>query len=133
MILLATEPILPALFVCPLAIVALMVIGLHVQWMRRAPMPDSRRRIRMASNAVSMLAVPLFAAGFGLVSPDHSRLFVGVWFLGVNLLGIIVVLAGLDMFNNLRLHARDRRALRQQYRGFDRAPRGQGTERRRST
>jgi len=114
--LIIAESILPAWFVLPLASLTLIVLGVHLQWMHQADMPGSRRRIRTASNLVSMLTVPLIAAGFGIVNPDDHRLFIMVWLAIVGLLGIIVILAGVDMLNNLRLHAQERRHIRTEIR-----------------
>jgi len=115
----APDPILPAWFVLPLAVLTMIVVGFHIQWMHRVSMPGSRRRIRTASNMVSLLAIPLFATGFGLISPGDHRLFVGVWFLAMSLLGIIILLAGIDMLNSFRLHAAERRHLRSQIRRLE--------------
>ncbi len=112
----SAEPILPVWLVLPLASLTLIVLGAHLQWMHQADMPGSRRRIRTASNLVSMLTVPLIAAGFALVNPDDHRLFVMVWLAIVGLLGVIVILAGVDMLNNLRIHAMERRHIRTEIR-----------------
>jgi hypothetical protein len=106
------ESILPVWFVLPLASLTLVVLGVHLQWMHQADMPGSRRRIRTASNLVSMLTVPLIAAGFALINPNDHRVFVMVWLAIVGLLGVVVVLAGVDMLNNLRIHAQERRHVR---------------------
>lgn len=116
---LAADPILPAWVVLPMAGFTLVVIGFHLQWMHRAKMPESRRRIRTASNLVSMGAVPLIAVGFGLINPDDHRLFVLVWLAIVGLLGIIVLLAMVDVLNNFRIHAAERRQIRGQIRGLE--------------
>jgi len=118
--LLAADPILPAWLVLPMAALTLVVIGIHLQWMQGARMPESRRRIRTASNLVSMGAVPLIAGGFGIVNPDDHRLFVLIWLAIVGLLGIIVLLAMVDVLNNFRIHAAERRQMRSQIGGLER-------------
>jgi hypothetical protein len=110
------ESILPVWFVLPLASLTLVVLGVHLQWMHQADMPGSRRRIRTASNLVSMLTVPLIAAGFALINPNDHRVFVMVWLAIVGLLGVVVVLAGVDMLNNLRIHSKERHQVRSEIR-----------------
>ena len=66
-----------------------------------------------------MGAVPLIAVGFGLVNPDDHRLFVLTWLAIVGLLGIIVLLAMVDVLNNFRIHAAERRQMREQARGLE--------------
>ncbi len=116
MYLTGAEPILPVWLVLPLASLTLVILGAHLQWMHHADMPGSRRRIRTASNLVSMLTVPLIAAGFALVNPDDHRLFVMVWLAIVGLLGVVVILACVDMLNNLRIHAKERQHIRTEIR-----------------
>lgn len=119
MFFLAAEPILPGWVVLPLACLAVIVIGVHLQSMHRSRMPESRRRIRTASNLVAMLTVPLLASGFGVIRPDDHRAFVMVWLVVVGLLGIIVMLALVDVLNNIRIHAAERRRVRSEIRRLE--------------
>jgi hypothetical protein len=61
-----------------------------------------------------MLAVPLIASGFAIVRPDDRRAFVMIWLAVVGLLGIVVMLAMVDVLNNIRIHTAERRHMRSQ-------------------
>lgn len=51
-----------------------------------------------------MFAIPLSAYGFGFASTNDPRLFAMVWMVVIVLIGGILLLAGLDAVNTVRLH-----------------------------
>lgn len=114
MLTLNQDPILPALLILPLAAMALLVTCAHLAWMQRTPMPPTRRRIRTVTGVLSLFTITLTAIGFGVISPDQARPFLLVWLTVIGLLGILVLLAAIDMANNVRLHAVERKHIRAQ-------------------
>lgn len=93
----------------PLAMITLVVVAAHLLAMRGAAMPESRRRIRTANGWLILVATPVLAIAFSVVSPDHPRRFALVWAVAIAMLGLIIVMAFVDMANNLRLAHLQRR------------------------
>ncbi|GAB4384226.1 MAG: hypothetical protein Kow0022_06180 [Phycisphaerales bacterium] len=108
------ESILPPALVFPVATLALAVTCLHLVYLQRVAMPVSRRRIRTVTGVLSLFTITLTAIGFGVVSSREPRLFLLTWLTVIGLLGILVLLAAVDMANNVRLHASERRHVRDQ-------------------
>ncbi len=111
-VVLAGSPIAPAWAVLPLAFIATLVtaahlISLHTADARR-DMPASRRRIRSANGVATLIAIPVLASAFGVVTQDEPRGFTLVWSAGAGLLGIVILLAAVDLVNTARLSARTR-------------------------
>ncbi len=106
---------LPALVVIPVALLAMIVVAGHLLVMRQSLLPPSRRRIRTA-NAVLMLAlIPTMSVA--LAGSPSPRAFVVLWIVVTWLLGLVLMLAALDVANSLRLHRRELRDLRRGSRG----------------
>jgi peptidoglycan/LPS O-acetylase OafA/YrhL len=105
-------PLLPPWIALPAAGFAMLFIAGHVLVMYRADIPPSRRRIRVAAGLLMMVVAGLLGYGFGVVTPAQSAMFVLTWLAIVGMLVIVVTVAMIDVINNLRLHAEDRRALR---------------------
>lgn len=110
----SADPILPPLLVLPIAALALVVTCLHLVWMQHSPMPPSRRRIRTVTGVLSLFTITLTAIGFGVITSDDARIFLLLWLTVIGLLGILVVLAAIDMANNVRIHAAERKHIRDQ-------------------
>ncbi|MFI4881371.1 MAG: hypothetical protein ACIAQU_02175, partial [Phycisphaerales bacterium JB064] len=87
----------------PMAMLTLVAVAAHLIAMRGAPMPESRRRIRTANGWLILITVPVLAIAFSVVSPQQPRRFALVWAVAILLLGLVVLMAVLDMGNNLRL------------------------------
>lgn len=113
-LMLAQDPILPVVVILPMAAMAMLVTCGHLVWMQRTPMPPTRRRIRTVTGVLSLFTITLTAIGFGVVNPADARPFLLVWLTVIGLLGILVLLAGIDMANNVRLHAAERKHIREQ-------------------
>lgn len=105
-------PMLSPWIVFPAAAAAMIGLARHVETLRRAAMPPSRRRIRLVNAWVMLLSVPLMAFGFGAAGPSGvggGSGFVVVWAAVFVLTGVVLLLACLDMLNTLRLARRQRR------------------------
>jgi hypothetical protein len=116
--------VLPMWVVLPGAIVAAFAIGSHLASLPAAKMPSSRRRIRMANGVVllGLTALLAYALGFVGMLPEgggsigHIRAFVIVWMTIIGLLPLVLLLAGLDVLNTVRLQREARKRLRTQFR-----------------
>lgn len=109
---LSPSPLAPAWVAVPMGIVTLFVIMAHAAALREAPMPESRRRIRTANAVLMMCAVPLVTYALAIVPPANARPFVIAWTSVVCFLGIILMLALLDVLNTLRIRRREVARLR---------------------
>ena len=96
----------------PMAMLTLVAVAAHLIAMRGAPMPESRRRIRTANGWLILITVPVLAIAFSVVSPQQPRRFALVWAVAILLLALVVLMAFLDMGNNLRLARHNRQQLR---------------------
>lgn len=87
---------------------AMLIVAAHLRAMRSAgrAMPASRRRIRSVNGGIMLALCPLLVAAFSFTSRAQPGVFLRVWTGVIGLLGIVVMLAGLDMLNSARL-ARD--------------------------
>lgn len=119
MLTLGTGSLAPGWLVLPLAGVALLATAAHIVALREAPagaLPESRRRIRIATGWVIMVTIPLTAYAFGIATPSDAGVYLTVWMTVVALLGAILMLALLDAVNTMRLHRAAVRRLRAEYR-----------------
>lgn len=105
---------LPLWIVLPPAAATLLVIAAHLQALRTAPMPESRRRIRQANGVLMLVATPLVAYLFGVAQTGRPRSFLLISTTVVGLLAMILLLSGVDIANTWRLHRREMRALRRE-------------------
>jgi hypothetical protein len=112
----SNTPLLPSWVVLPVAVVLLLVVAVHLLVVSHAPMPSTRRRIRLANGWIMLLLVPLGAAAFGVVTPSDARSFVFVWTLVIFMLLMLIVLATIDIVNTGVLYRRERRSLRDSFR-----------------
>jgi hypothetical protein len=118
------SPLVPTWLAVGSASVTMVALALHMNSLRSAEIPESRRRIRTVNGWLMLIAVPLLAYAFGIAAPAKTRLFVLVWAASVGLIGIIVTLAVLDMVNNWRLYHAARRRLRASALGSNRREHG---------
>ncbi len=63
-----------------------------------------------------MFAIPLLAYGFGFATMDDPGLFAIVWIVVIGLISGILMLAGLDAINTMRLHRKAKRQLSEDFR-----------------
>lgn len=114
----SSGPLLTPWVVMPIAAVLLIVIGAHLNALASASMPASRRRIRVVNGWLMLLTTPLTAYAFALATPSNARLFVLIWLAVVGLIGIIVMLAVIDLLNTQRLYRGVRRELDREITGL---------------
>lgn len=107
-------PLVPTWLAVTMATFMLLSLMVHMAWIRRSDMPSSRKRIRTVNGWLMLAAIPLLAYAFGIAIPSQARSFVLVWAASVGLIGIIVMLAMLDMLNNWRIHRRAAARLRRE-------------------
>lgn len=95
---------LPAAVTIPLALVVAGWIMWYWHRLAAPEVPDSRRRIRRASIIVMSLSLPIFVRALSFIDPETSRWeYVIAWLLVLFALGLVVVTAGLDMINTVRM------------------------------
>ena len=102
-----SSPAAPSWIVLPLALIVMIVIAGHIIALRETPkgkIPESRRRIRIATGWVMLITVPLTAYGFGIATTDEPRVYTLVWTSVVGLLCGVLMLAMVDILNTLRIH-----------------------------
>lgn len=117
-------PLAPAWLVLPLAAVALLATAAHIIALREAPkgaLPESRRRIRIATGWVIIITIPLTAYAFGIATPARAGNYLLIWMMVTALIGAILMLAMLDALNTARLHRLAMRRLRQDFRNLQEA------------
>ncbi|MEQ8844540.1 MAG: hypothetical protein RIB58_06770 [Phycisphaerales bacterium] len=98
----------------PLAMLALVVVAAHLMAMRGATMPESRKRIRTANGWLILITVPMLAIAFSVVSPQQPRQFALVWAVAMMLIALVIIMAFVDMANNLRLSRKNRQKLQRE-------------------
>lgn len=111
-------PILPIWLVAPVAGALMLAVGGHMMATRRAAMPESRRRIRIANAWLMVLTLPLTAYAFGVLQDNDPRRFVLVWTGVAGLIGLVIAVAVVDMLNTIRLTAAARSRSISQFKEF---------------
>ena len=101
-------PLLPLWVAVPAAVLSLLAVGGHLSALRTAEIPESRRRIRTVNGWLMAALIPVAVYAFSVVTPSERNRFVFVFAVVVALLTIVVVLAGVDAMNNLRLYRSER-------------------------
>lgn len=108
------EPLAPLVIVGPVAILAMVVVSIHVWHLSAAEIPASRKRIRVTNGVLMMFTLPLLAYAVGVVRPVEQRAFILLWTLVTGLIVVILLLALIDALNNMRLHRAAVRDLRRE-------------------
>ena len=119
MTLAATGPALPLWAVLPPCAMLMLFLAGYVLALREADMPESRRRIRTMGSVTMMLTQPLIVYLFAIATPANARTFMLTWALLIGLLGILVVLAMVDVLNNVRISANARSEFRSELRSLE--------------
>lgn len=96
-------PLVPAWLSLPLAGLVVLIIATHMHALARSSIAPSRKRIRTATGWLMLVTAPLTGYAFGVASPADPRGFVLVWLTVAGLLGIIILLACIDILNSGRL------------------------------
>jgi hypothetical protein len=105
-------PLLPAWIAALLTVILCGVVWWHTGSLFRATMPESRRRIRVANAAVTLLLAPVLGLSFGAVHPGLPEIWVVSWSFAISLLALTILLAMLDTANNVRLSLSERQDLK---------------------
>lgn len=95
----------------PLAMITLVTVAAHLLAMRGADMPESRRRIRTANGWLILVTAPVLVVAFSVVTPNNARQFALVWAVATALVCFTIVMAFVDMANNLRIARNQRKKL----------------------
>lgn len=95
----------------PLAMITLVTVAAHLLAMRGADMPESRRRIRTANGWLILIAAPVLVVAFSVVSRSQPRQFVLIWVIAMALVCFTILMAFVDMINNLRIARNQRQRL----------------------
>ncbi|UYV12017.1 MAG: hypothetical protein NCW75_12010 [Phycisphaera sp.] len=95
----------------PLAMITLVTVAAHLLAMRGADMPESRRRIRTANGWLILITAPVLVVAFSVVSPQNTRQFALIWAVAMVLVGFVILMAFIDIANNLRIARLQRRRL----------------------
>ena len=115
----ATGPALPLWIVLPPCAILMLILAGYVLALREADVPESRRRIRTLGSVTMMLTQPLIVYLFAIATPANARTFMLTWVLLIGLLGILVVLAMLDVVNNVRISANARDEFRKELKSLE--------------
>lgn len=101
-----TSPVFPLWLTAPLGVLVMLLAAGHLIALNhpKAHVHPSRRRIRTTNDVVALVLVPLLVYAFSIVSPSQTRAFLFAWLTVMGLLGIVLLLAAVDMFNNARLN-----------------------------
>lgn len=102
-----------------MAMIALLLTAAHLVALWDASgdeMPAGRRRIRVASNWVILVTIPLTAYAFGIATPSKAGVFMLVWLAVMGLLALILGLAGMDLLETRRLNGEARARVRRELR-----------------
>ncbi|MFG0328632.1 MAG: hypothetical protein ACF8PN_01930 [Phycisphaerales bacterium] len=103
----------PLAYTAPLGLLAIGALLTYWTALRPGRAPRSRRRIRRANTIVQLMLVPALVYGLSLVDPEvEPSRFIVVWSGVIGLVSLVFLLAILDVWNNIRLTRRDRRAAR---------------------
>jgi len=106
-------PVIPLWLTLPVSLILMLSIAVHAAAIRDAPLPPSRKRIRLANALLSIMTLALLTIGFSILDPDrHLRLWTLIWIAAGTLLLMVISMALLDAANTLRLAMRARKALR---------------------
>jgi small-conductance mechanosensitive channel len=103
---------------------AMVLVAGYILALRDAPddsMPTWRRNIRHVTSVVILVTIPVLAYAFGVATPAHQRAFVLSWTAAVWMLGVVVLLAAIDLVDGARLTRRVRRERRALLRAAERA------------
>lgn len=121
---------LPALVTIPPALALVVWVMWYWQRLGRPEVPDSRRRIRRASMIVILASLSLLVRGLSFLDPRTANWqYVINWLLVLFAVGLVVVTAGIDVVNTLRIErAEDRRRVAKAVKAFGKAAKAAGTE-----
>ncbi len=102
---------MPAAVTIPLALVVAGWIMWYWHRLAAPEVPESRRRIRRASLIVMLVSQPILVQALSFTNPHDTNptVYVIAWLLVIFLVGLVLVTAGLDVLNTMRLQREQRR------------------------
>lgn len=87
--------------------IAMLVLGWIIwYWIRlgRPHVPRSRRTLRRISLALMIILIPLLVAALSFLDPaQHQRPYIMTWTGAMVVIAILVIVAGLDAMNTMRI------------------------------
>ena len=96
----------------PVAVLALGAMTWYSLRLRSRPMPRTRRRLRKMGTLVHLLLVPMLVYALSIVDPStEPGRFLVAWLCVLLLVAVTLVVALLDIANNIRLHRAEKRLL----------------------
>ena len=107
-------PLVPLWLGVPLAVIAMVATAAHMNSLRDADVPQSRRQIRMFNGWVLVVLAPVSAWAFCMVRPMDKQEFVFAFAVVTFLLFVAVTMACVDAVNNLRLQRETQKELREE-------------------
>ena len=115
--LLSHDPALPLWIVAPPTIFVMLFLAGHVMALQQADFEPRRKRIRTVTGVLMMVTAALLAHALAIISPSDSRTFVLTWLMIVSLLGLIILLAAIDVLSSYAVYrqamTRTQRTLKQ--------------------
>lgn len=111
---LSSEPFAPVWFVMPVGVLTFIIVAWHLMSLRDMEMPSSRLRIRLATAFLMLLGTPLLVYGLAYVPPSEGRTFILTWVAIAGTVVLVLMLAWVDVLNNLRIGKLEQHALRRE-------------------
>ena len=113
-------PAVPAALGLPLAGLGMLLLAGYVLSLQRPEVPPTRRRLRTASGVLMMILMGLLGFASSVVPTHDRRLMVLSWLVVVIVLGVVVLLACVDIVltlgDALRARGAQRREIAQELR-----------------
>lgn len=110
-----TATIIPFWLGVPVAAAVMLFVAAHALSLGESDHPASRKRIRLASSVVMLLTVPLLTVAFCVLDPNvHPREWALSMLASICMVSFVLLLAGLDIINTMRLSMMARGQLRQE-------------------
>ncbi|MFN0130949.1 MAG: hypothetical protein ACKVW3_00200 [Phycisphaerales bacterium] len=107
-----SEPLVPAWVACSVGGLFLLVLAVHLISLQSSSLEPRRKRLRTATTVIMMLVTPVATYAFGIAEPARARTYVLVWLVVTAAMGLVLVLALIDMSQSVGHHRRHLRRLR---------------------
>lgn len=92
----------PGWITLPVAAIAMVAVAAHLLILERRRSNHVRRRIRLVNGWVTLISIPLIAAGVSYINPEvRPRMFVIVWLMVIVMVSMSLLLAAVDIVNTL--------------------------------
>jgi hypothetical protein len=111
---LAQGTVLPAWVALGMTGIGMVLVASYVLAVQRDSVPISRRRLRTANGVVQMFLLGTIGFASGVVLEQDKSLFLTSWLLVMVLVTVVILLAVIDIANNIRLAGRERQTQRRE-------------------